>query len=839
MANKPVIIIGIGTSGLYTLEHVQNFYYENTGKNKPAWVEYLYIETNKDNQPGITALKNEIKRVYMSLADMKIMIRQLKEEREASLAHLSDDGLENQMRYMNWLPPEEHILDAGLGAGGIPSCGRLALWGRNREGNNFRNVINSIEHAYQTAGGTNVEGSDGTEPAVFITGSLTGGTGTGIFLDLAYLVRRIIPTVKELFGLFLLPPQPTAAMRGNEIVYANSLGALRAMKHYNTPEHKFVIPDEEKEYSEPPFELTQFISQSYNGSTPPLSSLQGLYKMAGLYLFLNIAGLRAKRLERLVDAKGNQQIGKYGTYGLSAIQYPKAQIQEYLSLELGISLLEKWVDTTSYYQGNQRISINNAQISKDVTDTFGKILRKAFDDVNSAGGGINLYRDIEKDAGAINRNEKGDKRDALNRLFSNAYTDGYYSFVSNNIQAGMDTLIQSVSDWVTNDFNRYESLYHTRRQLEVLCDVIDDILRYWQSLGISSFVNNWDKLLASQITWMLEGNKVQYGVLGEKTNVLKDRMFTTLDMLKMHLFVNKLIDIRENIRKGETPLTTANISNAIELPIIPKIDGMIKEIQLAIGSRDNDGGSQKKFKNLRKRKSEIEADMNDDTMPILRIFPSGSFDSEASQSLSRYYNIKNVTFPTKDALIGSQGKLWDYLTDNKKINLRVDLYHDCILKFKEDLIDADAVKDYDVSKYVNQNPKTATKIAQKAISYLLPIRDKTLDSSQNIPKVVIGADKTVIQNVIQLLKSENFHEFGDKGDHILEVQELKNIMVFYIEQGNYEPLDDISYIEDVEKLDVNYPKRLSNMDTKKWANFRNPYIQYEDYQAYIDKVNKK
>lgn len=839
MANKPVIIIGIGSSGLYTLEHVQNFYYENTGKNKPSWVEYLYIETNKDNQPGITALKNEIKRVYMSLADMKIMIRQLKEERESSLAHLSDDSIESQMRYMNWLPPEEHILDAGLGAGGIPSCGRLALWGRNREGNNFRNVIGSIAHAYQSVGGISVEGSDGSEPSVFITGSLTGGTGTGIFLDLAYLVRRIIPTVKELFGLFLLPPQPSDAMRGSEIIYANSLGALRAMKYYNTPEHKFVIPDEEKQYSEPPFELTQFISQSYNGNTPPLSSLQGLYKMAGLYLFLNIAGLRAKRFERLVDAKGNQQIGKYGTYGISAIQYPKSQIQEYLSLELGISLLEKWVDTNSYYQGNQKIPINNAQINRDVTNTFGQILRNAFNNLNSAGGGINLDRDIEKDATAINRNEKGDKKDALNRLFSSGYTDGYYSFVSNNIQAGMDTIIQSVSEWITNDFNRYESLYHTRRQLEVLCEAIDDILRYWQSLGISSFVNNWERLLASQITWMLNGNKLQYGLLGEKTNVLKDRMFTTLDLLKMHLFVNKLIEIRNNIRTGETPLVTANISNLIELPIIPKIDGMINEIQLAIGSRDNNGESEQKFKNLRKRKSEIEADMNDDTLPILRIFPSGSFNSEVSQSLSRYYNKKGITFPTKDALIGLQGKLWDYLTDNNKINLRVELYHDCILKFKEDLVEANAVNDYDVSKYVAQNPKTATKTAHKAISYLLPIRDKTLDRSQNIPKVVIGADKTVIQNVIRLLKNENFHEFDDSGDHILEVQELKNIMVFYIEQGNFEPLDDISYIEDVEKLDVNYPKRLRDMDEKKWANFRNPYIQYEDYQAYTDKVKQK
>ena len=43
----PTIIIGIGTSGLYTLENIQRFYYETYKTNKPDNVEYLYIETNE------------------------------------------------------------------------------------------------------------------------------------------------------------------------------------------------------------------------------------------------------------------------------------------------------------------------------------------------------------------------------------------------------------------------------------------------------------------------------------------------------------------------------------------------------------------------------------------------------------------------------------------------------------------------------------------------------------------------------------------------------------------------------------------------------------------------
>ncbi|HBN04558.1 MAG TPA: hypothetical protein DD434_02035, partial [Bacteroidales bacterium] len=76
----PTLIIGIGTSGLYTLEHVQRFYYETYKKNKPEHVEYLYIETNKDNQVGVTPLPNEIKRVYVSLGEMEKMVANLKKD---------------------------------------------------------------------------------------------------------------------------------------------------------------------------------------------------------------------------------------------------------------------------------------------------------------------------------------------------------------------------------------------------------------------------------------------------------------------------------------------------------------------------------------------------------------------------------------------------------------------------------------------------------------------------------------------------------------------------------------------------------------------------------------
>jgi len=159
----PTIIIGIGTSGLYTLENAQRFYYETHGKNKPDNVEYIYIETNAHNLPvGTPAGNEDIKRVYVSLDDMAAMIEEI----------------QKTCNNPSWLPETKSVLSAGLGAAGIRGCGRLALWGRNKQGDNFEKVTSAIERAFNNVKHiSNVGSSKSEKPVVIITGSLTGGTG--------------------------------------------------------------------------------------------------------------------------------------------------------------------------------------------------------------------------------------------------------------------------------------------------------------------------------------------------------------------------------------------------------------------------------------------------------------------------------------------------------------------------------------------------------------------------------------------------------------------------------------------------------------------------------------
>src|SRR5690606_30030038 len=131
---------------------------------------------------------------------------------------------------------------------------------------------------------------------------------------------------------------------------------------------------------------------------PAIGTLSGLYKMAGLYLFLNIAGIYEKRKERLVDAAGNNLIGKYGTFGLSAIQFPKDQIQEFVSSQLSIELLNRLTDSAEYYLNGQKRPISRASIKQNMAVAFDAILESGFESLNVMGDGKNLLVGIDNDA---------------------------------------------------------------------------------------------------------------------------------------------------------------------------------------------------------------------------------------------------------------------------------------------------------------------------------------------------------------------------------------------------------------------------------------------------------
>jgi hypothetical protein len=801
----PTIIIGIGTSGLYTLENVQRFYYETYKTNKPKNVEYIYLETNEDKRPVGTPIGNDITRVYISLDDMATMCNELK----TSCAN------------PDWLPDEGLVLTAGLGAGGIRSCGRLALWGRNRKGDNFKNVIDAITHAYSKVMHINNKSTNTTDkPTVFVTGSLTGGTGAGIFIDMGYLIRHIIDGIKDIYGLFLLPPKPTV-VRGYEVMYGNSYGSIKDLEFFNKPENEYAAKwsngsdiNKSNIGANPPYELVQFISQDYQDGSPAISNLGGLYKMAGLYLFLNIAGIYEKRRERLVDASGNSLIGKYGTFGLSAIQYPKDQIQDFVASQLSIDLLKRLTDNANYYLNGQRYPINRATINEQMDKAFGTILEDAFKTLNTVGG-EDLLRSIDRDATKINKGEiSGKPVDFIISMFQGTSQSNYHAKVNQNITAAQNVFIDSIYQQVDKALQDTENLYYARAVLEDLVGSINKTLTYWQSIGVSSQAQKWDNELRKLAVGC---TKNTYKMVLEQDNVVKDRLATIFELMKMHLSVRILVDICKHIKEGDIKLE----GSTHELPKLKFFDDLIKKLNALIGKIDDtDSG---KFSFSRHIK-DIEGDINDTTLPILRVYPTNSFEKECSNAKAIYEQKSSSKIRSVKEVIKEQN-LFDYFKKNQRITKsNEEMYLDFIKAFRLKVDEYGCIVDFNISKYIRNHTDDSILTAKKSVSPFLKV-DRIFNASPYYPRFVVGDDVNELTDLLLAFQNANYNDFTDSKDGKVELPDVKNIVVFYDEKGNYVPINDLSYIKQMQDCYENVPGSLAdpNETNETWKKKRSAY----------------
>ena len=75
------------------------------------------------------------------------------------------------------------------------------------EADNFKQVVEAINYSYAQIVAHANQNRLNQKPTVFITGSFYGGTGSGIFIDMAYLIRILIPEILRNYSgySFFLP----------------------------------------------------------------------------------------------------------------------------------------------------------------------------------------------------------------------------------------------------------------------------------------------------------------------------------------------------------------------------------------------------------------------------------------------------------------------------------------------------------------------------------------------------------------------------------------------------------------------------------------------------------
>lgn len=234
----------------------------------PPMIGFLGVDTDK----GVYDKQIDSKVGPVRLAPMEQMSIGLRQGDAVSIYNVNKE-------HFSWIP-EQNVdsLDSlsDLGAGQIRSNGRFSLIANYQQVEaKVKSAVDNISMA-QYAFNPNYELIGSGQIEIHVAFSVCGGTGCGTFLDMAYLLRRVVPSAK-IVGYAVLPEvfdSMTNNVAEKAYIYQNAYGAIQDldwMMHFSTAGgQKFNLDYVNHQYDAVgrPFNSFYFVgNQNANGDT--------------------------------------------------------------------------------------------------------------------------------------------------------------------------------------------------------------------------------------------------------------------------------------------------------------------------------------------------------------------------------------------------------------------------------------------------------------------------------------------------------------------------------------------------------------------------------------------
>jgi len=232
--NHPVLVIGLGGTGIDALLRLKyqvgrRFKLPHSAtqkKAKPDNIEFLAIETNEHD-------KKHYKGVTL---DPHTEIALLS---NAAIGSILNNRSTMPDYIKSWLSPNLTITDGTKGASGNRQAGRLLLFEK------INTLIDAIDNKIRT-----LRPSQENKLLVFVLSGLSGGTGGGMFLDIAYIVRGLMEREYgakgidkvETMGYLFTPDVNLSANNLNihteEYIQRNGYAALKELDYWMNLEER-------------------------------------------------------------------------------------------------------------------------------------------------------------------------------------------------------------------------------------------------------------------------------------------------------------------------------------------------------------------------------------------------------------------------------------------------------------------------------------------------------------------------------------------------------------------------------------------------------------------------
>ena len=344
----PALVIGLGGLGLGVLKRYVEKMHERFGQaGMPECLRLLQIDTDAE-----VAQQATVGDPGSLMVPSDFLLARLKRP-----SHY----LKGKNRTAGWFNPKMlYRIPRQLATTGLRVLGRLAFI------DNYRMIHRRLQAILEACyhRDTLIKAAERyglglrtTRPRVYIACGLAGGSGSGMFLDLAYVIRRIMlqhgHDNPEIIGIFLLPP--TDRHHGRTLGLGNTFAALTELNHFSAPGTSFTAQYDERERvfnsQDPPFARCIFLQLPEDNEE---RSLREVFALAADYLYRNLVtplGRVADDTRDRISILPRQPWGlSYQTFGSFRVSLPRQTLMHQVARKLCLKLVDRWLakDSTPF-----------------------------------------------------------------------------------------------------------------------------------------------------------------------------------------------------------------------------------------------------------------------------------------------------------------------------------------------------------------------------------------------------------------------------------------------------------------------------------------------------------
>ncbi|MBP7335166.1 tubulin-like doman-containing protein [Niveispirillum sp.] len=375
---RPTLLIGMGGTGKQVLLQLRRMFLDHHGVSTFGHIGHLWVDTDTRNRTldgeelgwfyeQVNFQARETVPVELTKSDLKIYFTERK----------------HHANIYAWLDPSlERHGEISDGAAQIRMFGRLAFfkhYGTIRKA--LRSALDDIRNSaghLEVLKSHNIE-VDASRTDAWLIFSVAGGTGSGMFLDMAFALKQLDPNI-TIRGIIVLPSVFTRDYTHK--IYGNAYAALMELEHYNFAKqgddnkaaHQFPVMWTMDQFREkqslrgPVFEMAYLIG---NKPDSPIGELRvdqktALCDMLAESLFVELGGKTTGLAAEWASRRSNLQDSltsvvrmtyhgnlpgyeiieefscRYGSFGLSKLHVPIQRVAALVRHRLAEEMVGHW-----------------------------------------------------------------------------------------------------------------------------------------------------------------------------------------------------------------------------------------------------------------------------------------------------------------------------------------------------------------------------------------------------------------------------------------------------------------------------------------------------------------